>query len=105
MKDDLISRQAAIEALYRCQTYLYNEFDTDKKIILKSAKMEIMDLPSAHPDTSLVTWLLDEVWDEDLWELNCRSFPEVLCRKLVRYGYLKVEDGKYVRLDKQARSD
>ena len=44
-----------------------------------------------------VEWLLDEIWDEEMWELNYQAFPEVLCRKLVKMGYLKEKDGEYER--------
>ena len=61
----------------------------------------IMDAPSTQGDAEFINWLLDEVWDEEIWELNYRSFPELLCRRLVKAGWLKEEDGKYVRLDNQ----
>lgn len=48
--NDLISRQAAIDALRECQTYLFDEQDPDKKISLKSAEYAIEDLPSAQPE-------------------------------------------------------
>ena len=47
---DTISRQAAIEALRKCQTYLFDECDPDKKIELRSAERAIEDLPPAQPD-------------------------------------------------------
>lgn len=55
--------------------------------------------------SEFISWLLDEIWDEELWELNYRAFPELLCRRLMRLGYLKEEGGKYVRFDKQASGD
>lgn len=48
---DLISRQAAIDALRKCQTYLFNQYDPDKKISLKSAEWAIEDVSSAVPST------------------------------------------------------
>ena len=60
----------------------------------------IMDAPSAQGDAEFINWLLDEIWDEEMWELNYRAFPELLCRRLVKAGWLREEDGKYVRLDK-----
>lgn len=53
-----------------------------------------------HGGSEFISWLLDEIWDDELWELNYRAFPELLCRKLVKCGYLKEEGGRYVRLDK-----
>ena len=49
--DDLISRQAAIDALRTCQTYLFTSYDDDKKISLESAEYMIEQLPSAQPDS------------------------------------------------------
>lgn len=50
--DDLISRKMAIEALRKCQTYLFDERDPEKKIELRSAEWAIEDLPSAAPSTA-----------------------------------------------------
>jgi len=47
---ELIDRQAAIEALRTCQTYLFHTYDPDKKISLESAEFEIEQLPSAQPE-------------------------------------------------------
>ena len=55
--------------------------------------------------SEFISWLLDEIWDEEMWELNYRAFPELLCRKLVKAGYLREEGGMYVRLDKQTSGD
>ena len=49
-KHDLIDRQAALDALRSCQTYLYSSEDPDKKIALQSAEVAIEDLPSVQPD-------------------------------------------------------
>lgn len=85
IKDDTISRQAALDAIERTRAG-------------KAAFDAIKALPSTQGDAEFISWLLDEIWDEEMWELNCRAFPEVLCRRLVRLGYLKEEGGKYVRL-------
>ena len=45
---DLISRQAAIDALGYCQTYLFDSRDKDKKISLEDAEYAIEQLPSAQ---------------------------------------------------------
>ena len=49
-ENDLIYRKMAIEALRKCQTYLFDERDPDKKIELRSAEWAIEDLPSAQPE-------------------------------------------------------
>ena len=46
----LIDRQAAIDALSRCQTYLFDTRDTDRKISLEDAEYVIEKLPSAQPE-------------------------------------------------------
>lgn len=84
---DLIDRQEALNIL-------------EQEWTAAGALDRVKDLPSAQGDAEFITWLLDEVWDEELWELNYRAFPELLCRRLVRLGYLKEEGGVYVRLDK-----
>ena len=50
--DDLISRQAAIDELGYCQTYLFDSRDKDKKISLEDAEYAIEQLPSAQPETA-----------------------------------------------------
>jgi hypothetical protein len=47
--DDLISRQAAIDALNCCQTFLYDSHDKYPKIELEDAKAEIESLPTVEP--------------------------------------------------------
>ena len=90
---DLIDRQAAIDAVAYALKRVFVEY---KEI----AEKVIGKLPSALGDAEFISWLLDEVWDEEMWELNYKAFPELLCRRLVRAGWLKEEDGKYVRHDK-----
>ena len=51
---DLISRAAAIDALSRCQTYLFDTRDTDRKISLEDAEYVIEKLPSAQPKRTCV---------------------------------------------------
>lgn len=46
---DTIYRQQAIGAICRCQTYLFDSRDDDKKISLEGAKYAIEQLPSAQP--------------------------------------------------------
>ena len=81
--DDLISRQAAIEW---CLEGLNN-------------------MPSAEPKTgrdctNFVRWLMDEVMDEENWQLNAVANGEIICRKLKKLGLLDVVDGYYVETQK-----
>ena len=47
---DLIERQAAIDELGYCQTYLFDSRDKDKKISLEDAEYAIEQLPSAESE-------------------------------------------------------
>ena len=81
--DDLISRQSAIEW---CLEGLNN-------------------MPSAEPKkgrdcTNFVRWLMDEVMDEENWQLNAVANGEIICRKLKKLGLLDVVDGYYVETQK-----
>lgn len=55
--DDLISRQAAIDVLRTCQTYLFDTHDKDKKISLEDAEYEIEQLSSAQPERKEGKWI------------------------------------------------
>lgn len=50
---DLIDRQAAIDELGYCQTYLFDSRDKDKKISLEDAEYAIEQLPSAQPERDI----------------------------------------------------
>ena len=65
-RSDVISRQAAIDALKTCQTYVFDKRDPDNKISLESAEYEIEQLPSAQPEPiseeyakAVRTWLIN----------------------------------------------
>lgn len=92
--NDLISRQAAIQALY-CDAWLTPETRAE----LVEALERLPSIRAEKEIEAFIEWLLEEIWDDDLWELNCYSFPEALCRKLVKLGYLKKGDGTYERLN------
>ena len=55
--NDIISRQAAIDALKTCQTYVFDKRDPDNKISLESAEYEIEQLPSAQPERKTGRWI------------------------------------------------
>ena len=107
--DELISRRAAIDAIEFGIRYVkaFNKTTGEIKELfqkendeLREAVERVKELPSAHGDAEFISWLLDEIWDDEMWELNYRAFPELLCRRLVKAGWLKEDGGKYVRLDK-----
>ena len=47
---DTIDRKAALDALRKCQTYLYDARDPELKIKLSSAKAAINNLPTIQPE-------------------------------------------------------
>lgn len=103
---DLIERQTAISAIQKA--YGDTEGGEDKKAVWRNVGLTnaihiMQDLPSAHSD--FFTWLLDEIWYEDVWELNWQAFPELLCRKLEKLGYVKRKGDEYERLDQQTGCD
>jgi len=63
------------------------------------------NMPSAEPKTgrdctNFVRWLMDEVMDEENWQLNAVANGEIICRKLKKLGLLDVVDGYYVETQK-----
>jgi len=66
---------------------------------------DILALPSAEPKTGrdctdFVRWLMDEVMDEENWQMNAVANGEIICRKLKKLGLLDVVDGYYVETQK-----
>ena len=93
---DLISRAEAIDLaneLYQGINIIQTTYNDVRKAIVAFINL----VPSAQ--SSLITWLLDEIWDEEMWELNWQAFPELLCRKLEKLGYVKRTGDEYERLD------
>ena len=99
---DIISRQAAIDICNYVIDLWHGQLGEG---IVIAVRKRIEELPSAQPESKLISWLLDEIWDEDMWKLNWQAFPEILCRKLVKLGYVREKDGEYERSDKQERGD
>lgn len=64
---DLIDRQAAIDALRTCQTYLFHTYDPDKKISLESAEFEIEQIPSAQQWMPVSERLPEDYTDVLVW--------------------------------------
>ena len=87
---DCISRADAIEAWDKLSKRGRTEFD-----------QVLMTLPSADAEqtdcTDFINWLLEEVMDEENWELNAVANGEIICRKLKKLDLLEVKDGYYVR--------
>lgn len=45
--------------------------------------------------SNFLLWLLDEIMDEENWELNAVADGEIIARKLKKLGLLEVKDGYY----------
>ena len=91
--DDLISRQAAINAIENTDCELSpKDWDelTDAIVVLPFVDRPTVDC------TKFMEWLKAEVLDEENWELNAVANGEVICRKFKKMGWLDVEDGFYV---------
>lgn len=97
---DCISRQAAIEAFCDdCRGLKPGQCEHWDSC--KSQK-ELRSLPPVTPTeptdcTDFINWLLEEVLDEENWELNAVANGEIICRKLKKLDLLEVKDGYYVR--------
>ena len=67
----------------------------------------INDAPTVSAEavdcTDFVLWLLDEIMDEENWELNAVADGEIIARKLKKLGLLEVKDGYYIRTSAEAR--
>lgn len=53
--------------------------------------------------TDFVRWLMDEVMDEENWQLNAVANGEIICRKLKKLGLLDIKDGYYVETQKTGK--
>ena len=124
--DDLISRQAAIDIERRATVdtnpkhfkshQKFVEFMDDAEIssfgrwqwsngfntALTAVGIDLKRLPSAEPKigrdcTDFVRWLMDEVMDEENWQMNAVANGEIICRKLKKLGMLDVVDGYYIK--------
>ena len=47
--------------------------------------------------TDFLCWLLEEIMDEENWELNAEADGEIIARKLKKLGLLDSKDGYYIR--------
>ena len=87
----LIDREKAIRTIMD-----YNEGAVTKF----TAKELLEQLPEEKQDelVGFAEWVLDEIWDEELWEYNWQGFPELVCRKLLKLGFItEDEEGNYER--------
>ena len=64
-----------------------------------AAKLENAEkrLDSTKDCTKFLLWLLEEIMDEENWEMNAVADGELIARQLKKLGLLEVKDGYYVR--------
>ncbi len=63
-------------------------------------KKVIAEPKTGRDCTDFVRWLMDEVMDEENWQMNAVANGEIICRKLKKLGLLDVVDGYYVETQK-----
>ena len=75
---DLISRQAAIEAMRKCQTYRFSATEP-RMIMLADAEEVIEELPSVQPERKKGKWMHDK--DDVLYSgyCSCCGWESVIC--------------------------
>ena len=97
---DLINRQDVIDVLRHLPNDNPSYWHKCDVVDRQDAIDEIEMLPSADYH-EFISFVLDEIWDEDDWELNYKAFPELVCRKLVKMGYVEYdkESNTYDRID------
>ena len=87
---DLISREAAIEAIEE----LKNRY-LDRKVVLAKAQDAVNNLPTISPKTGYIEfaeWVAEEVMREDFGD---GFFAEAACRKLYRLGIITMDGDKW----------
>lgn len=100
---DLISRDEAVALVNRA---IGGIGDKDaQEYLFDGLRKQMWALPSAEPKTGrdctdFVRWLMDEVMDEENWQMNAVANGEIICRKLKKLGLLDVVDGYYVETQK-----
>ena len=96
-KGDLISRQWLLEVY---GDYIGDNGEPKYHVPLEVVRQNIKDAPSADAVsrvdcTDFLYWLIDEVVDEENWELNAVADGEIICRKLKKLGLLESKGGYY----------
>ena len=94
LANDCISRQAAIEALSRCQTYLFDARDTDRKISLEDAEYVIEKSPSAQPERKRGKWIIHETETDRYDDMKCP-----FCKKSYTVDAYRIDDIGFTAAD------
>ena len=73
-------------------TYLFGDEE-----VLEALDVAISALSATKDCTDFLCWLLEEIMDEENWEMNAEADGEIIARKLKKLGLLESKDGYYVR--------
>ena len=102
--DDVVSRQAVIDALY-------DLFDVKNDRLVQipwyasAIDVRINALPSVQPKTwQFAEWVAREIFD-DMWEYNKDAFAELACRKLAKLGIVKESGDVWELVESQESED
>lgn len=72
--------------------------ETNPNAVVIPCDAEVVSAEAVQTDcTDFVLWLLEEVMDDENWEMNAVGMGEIICRKLKKLGLLEVKDGYYIR--------
>lgn len=69
--------------------------------VLGIEEIELVRTPSRYEE--FIEFVLDEIWDEDSWEMNHKAFPDIVCRKLIKLQYPGITEsaGYYERVENE----
>ena len=72
---------------------------TEKDKEIQDLRIEVDKLKDENSRLNdFILWIIDEIMDKDYLVLNYISFPELVCRKLVKLGYLCLDGDEYWRV-------
>lgn len=96
-----MTREEAIKILkairvYEC--YPKSASEETKEAIDMAIEALSADAVKRVDCSNFLLWLLEEIMDEDNWELNAVADGEIIARKLKKLGLLEVKDGYYHRI-------
>ena len=89
-----MTREEAIRRL----KWVLSTCENKKTSYATAIDMAILALSAEHKDcTDFLCWLLEEIMDEENWEMNAVANGEIIARKLKKLGLLDSKDGYYIR--------
>lgn len=91
----VIENLPSAEPKTKCIAQIKVDRDDIEDMVNEMAK-EIAEPKTGRDCTDFVRWLMDEVLDEENWEMNAVANGEIICRKLKKLGLIDVKDGYYV---------